>query len=76
MLVLLGTCLDTPGMTARQSLIPDLAGRARMPVERPILIGMAVGYLVVTLSMFLNPTLREIERPARVAKGTSAEDTT
>jgi MFS family permease len=33
-LVLLGTCLDTPGMTARQSLIPDLAGRAGMPVER------------------------------------------
>jgi MFS family permease len=33
-LVLLGTCLDTPGMTARQSLIPDLADRARMPVER------------------------------------------
>ena len=33
-LVLLGTCLDTPGMTARQSLIPDLADRAGMPVER------------------------------------------
>jgi MFS family permease len=25
---------------------------------RPILIGVAVGYLVVTLSMFLNPALR------------------
>jgi heme/copper-type cytochrome/quinol oxidase subunit 4 len=41
---------------------------------RPILIGVAVGYLVVTLSMFLNPALREMERPARVAKGASAED--
>jgi MFS family permease len=42
---------------------------------RPILIGVAVGYLVVTLSMFLNPALREMERPARVAKGASAGDT-
>ncbi len=42
---------------------------------RPILIGVAVGYLVVTLSMFLNPALREMERPARVSKGASAEDT-
>ncbi|MDQ3911236.1 MAG: MFS transporter [Actinomycetota bacterium] len=33
-LVFLGAFLDTPGMTARQSLIPDLSGRARMSMER------------------------------------------
>jgi len=33
-LVLLGGFLDAPGHTARQSLVPDLAGRARMRIER------------------------------------------
>lgn len=42
---------------------------------RFILIGVAVGYLVVTLSMFLNPALREMERAARITKGASADDT-
>jgi hypothetical protein len=41
---------------------------------RLILIGVGAGYLVVTLSMFLNPTLTEMERPAQIAKGASAED--
>ncbi len=31
---LLGGFLDAPGHTARQSLIPELAGRARMRIER------------------------------------------
>ena len=33
-LVLLGGFLDAPGHTARQSLVPDLAGRAGMGIER------------------------------------------
>jgi MFS family permease len=33
-LVFLGGFLDAPGHTARQSLVPDLAGRARMRIER------------------------------------------
>src|SRR5215211_1549873 len=34
LLVFLGGFLDAPGHTARQSLVPDLAGRARMRIER------------------------------------------
>ena len=34
-LLFLGSLLDTPGMTARQGMIPDLSRRAGMPVERP-----------------------------------------
>ncbi len=34
-LVFLGSLLDTPGITARQGMIPDLSRRAGMPVERP-----------------------------------------
>ncbi len=33
-LVFLGALLDTPGSTARDSLVPDLAARAGMPIER------------------------------------------
>lgn len=33
-LVFLGALLDTPGRTARQALLPDLAGLARMSLER------------------------------------------
>jgi MFS family permease len=33
-LVLLGGFLDAPGHTARQSLVPDLAGRAKIGIER------------------------------------------
>lgn len=33
-LVFVGAVLDTPGQTARQSLIPELASRASVPVER------------------------------------------
>src|SRR5215203_58865 len=33
-LVFLGGFLDAPGHTARQSLVPDLAGKARMRIER------------------------------------------
>ncbi len=41
---------------------------------RPVLIAVAVGYLVVTLRMLLDPALREMERSAGVAKGAAAED--
>lgn len=34
-LLSLGSLLDTPGMTARQGMIPDLSRRAGMLVERP-----------------------------------------
>ena len=34
-LLFAGSLLDTPGMTARQGMIPDLSRRAGMPVERP-----------------------------------------
>jgi MFS family permease len=69
-LVLLGTCLDTPGMTARQSLVPELADRARMPVERansalqaiegssdllgPPLAGVLIAFLGATNVLFLD----------------------
>jgi MFS family permease len=33
-LIFLGGFLDAPGHTARQGLVPDLAGRARMGIER------------------------------------------
>jgi MFS family permease len=33
-LVFLGALLDTPGSTARDALLPDLAEQARMPIER------------------------------------------
>lgn len=33
-LVFLGGFLDAPGHTARQSIVPDLAGKARMRIER------------------------------------------
>jgi MFS family permease len=34
LLVFLLSCINTPGDSARYALIPDLAGRARMPIER------------------------------------------
>lgn len=33
-LVFLGTLLDAPGITARQSMIPEIAGGAALPLER------------------------------------------
>ena len=42
-LVLLGAVLDSPGYTARQSLLPDLAKLAEMPLERANSIVMIAG---------------------------------
>lgn len=42
-LVLLGAVLDSPGNTARQSLLPDLAKLAEMPLERANSIVMIAG---------------------------------
>ncbi len=42
-LVLFGAILDSPGHTARESLLPDLATLARMPLERANSIVMIAG---------------------------------
>ena len=42
-LVFLGTLFAAPGMTARDSLLPDLAARATMPLERANGLSQAVG---------------------------------
>jgi MFS family permease len=41
---------------------------------RPVLIAVAVGYLMVTLSMLLDPALREMERSAGVAEDAATEE--
>lgn len=51
-LVLLGAVLDTPGFTARASMLPDLAKRAGMPLERANSIVMIAGR---TASMLAAP---------------------
>jgi MFS family permease len=59
-LVFLGGFLDAPGHTARQSLVPDLAGRAGMRIERAnsafqgiqfasLLLGPPLAGLLITL---------------------------
>ena len=52
-LVFLGGFLDAPGHTARQSLVPDLAGRARMRIERANSIFQGIQYA----SFLLGPPL-------------------
>lgn len=58
-LVFIGALLDTPGQTARQSLVPELAGRASVPLERAnsasqalwrlsLLLGPALGGILIT----------------------------
>jgi len=42
-LVFIGTLLGAPGMTARDSLLPDLAQRAGIPLERANGLAQAVG---------------------------------
>lgn len=51
-LVLLGAVLDTPGFTARASMLPDLAKQAEMPLERANSIVMIAGR---TASMLAAP---------------------
>jgi MFS family permease len=43
---------------------------------RLILVGVAAGYLVVTLSMLFNPALREMDERPRSAEDTATEDAT
>jgi MFS family permease len=52
-LVFLSALLDTPGGTARQSLIPDLASLAGMPFER----ANALGQTIPRLAILLGPAL-------------------
>ena len=52
-LVFLGGFLDAPGHTARQSLVPDLAGRARMGIERANSVFQGVQFA----SLLLGPPL-------------------
>jgi hypothetical protein len=40
------------------------------------LLGMGAVYLVVTLSMFFNPVLREMNKRTQVADGASTQDKT
>jgi MFS family permease len=52
-LVFLSALLDTPGGTARQSLIPDLANLAGMPFER----ANALGQTIPRVAILLGPAL-------------------
>ena len=52
-LVFLGGFLDAPGHTARQSLVPNLAGRARMGIERANSVFQGVQFA----SLLLGPPL-------------------
>jgi MFS family permease len=52
-LVFLSALLDTPGGTARQSLIPDLAQLAGMPFER----ANALGQTIPRVAILLGPAL-------------------
>jgi MFS family permease len=69
-LVFLGAILDTPGNTARRSMIPELASRAGMPIERatslfesshgtvsllgPVLAGLLVAAIGTTSALFID----------------------
>ena len=69
-LVFMGALLDVPGFSARQALLPDLAERARMPLERanslnsavhrgsqlagPLLAGVLITTAGVTWALWLN----------------------
>lgn len=48
-LIFLGAFLDVPGMTARTSLLPDLAAAARMGLERANAIEQSIGRLSLML---------------------------
>lgn len=52
-LVFVAAMFDTPGATARQSLLPDLAGTAAMPLER----ANAAYQAIVRLSQLAGPIL-------------------
>jgi MFS family permease len=64
-LVFLGTLLDAPGITARQSMIPEIAGASALPLERAnaifesvlqfknLLGPLAAGILIATTSATL-----------------------
>jgi MFS family permease len=69
-LVFLGAILDTPGNTARRAMLPDLARRADMPIERatsllestsgavsllgPVIAGVLVAAVGSTSAIFVN----------------------
>ena len=78
-LVFLGGFLDAPGHTARQSLGPDLAGRARMRIERanaafqgiqhasfllgPPLAGLLIALLSPGNVLWIDAALTEVDTP-------------
>jgi MFS family permease len=86
-LVFLGAILDTPGHTARRAMLPDLARRANMPIERatsllesssavvslvgPILAGVLVAAVGTTSALFVDSATFVISA-ALIARGIPA----
>ena len=65
-LVFLGGFLDAPGHTARQSLVPDLAGRARMGIERANSVFQGVQFASLLLGPPLAGLLISVFAPGNV----------
>lgn len=65
-LVFLGALLDAPGATARAALVPDLAARAQMPLERATATGNAIHRGAMLIGAPLAGTLLSILAPVSV----------
>ena len=66
LLVFLGGFLDAPGHTARQSLVPDLAGRAGMGIERANSVFQGVQFASLLLGPPLAGVLISVFAPGNV----------
>jgi MFS family permease len=65
-LVFLGGFLDAPGHTARQSLVPDLAGRAQMGIERANSVFQGIQFAALLLGPPLAGLLISLFAPGNV----------
>ena len=65
-LVFLGGFLDAPGHTARQSLVPDLAGRAGMRIERANSVFQGIQFASLLLGPPLAGLLISLLEPGNV----------
>jgi MFS family permease len=65
-LVFLGGFLDGPGLTARQSIVPDLAGRTGMRIERANSALLAIQQLSFLLGPLLAGVLIAVLGPSNV----------
>src|SRR5919205_4021430 len=65
-LVFLGGFLDAPGHTARQSLVPDLAGRAQMGIERANSVFQGIQFAALLVGPPLAGVLIALFTPSNV----------